>query len=324
MTTSPNVPKPPKRSGDQGRADAMRLLAEGYQLTAVARLLGVNRRTVRVWRDSPKGQVELDEARKARESRLAEGRDAARAELAPVFAAFGREVVTGHYGALEGLDYMADCDATITLGDPRPNLLAEADKAAYLGLDAEGRLDALAAAELQQAHGRLRTVHRTRPGRQLHVGSVVPGGWAGLAVDVRRMPSGRPRTAAAGMEGADLRRAREAAGMGLRELGRALGVSDGTVRRYESGEREIPEAVVRAVRTLGLGAPETPLQNRVYQGVSGASSVQESPSRGFGRSPLQGVSGAASVNCDAPTAPRRARRIDLAGLTGTDDHGGTR
>lgn len=77
MTTSPNVPKPPKRSGDQGRADAMRLLAEGYQLTAVARLLGVNRRTVRVWRDSPKGQVELDEARKARESRLAEGRDAA-------------------------------------------------------------------------------------------------------------------------------------------------------------------------------------------------------------------------------------------------------
>lgn len=201
---------------------------------------------------------------------------------------------------------------------------AEADKALYLGLDAEGRLDALAAAELQQAHGRLRTVHRTRPGRQLHVGTVLPGGWAGLAVDVRRMPSGRPRTAAAGMDGAELRRAREAAGMGLRELGRALGVSDGTVRRYESGEREIPEAVVRAVRTLGLGAPETPLQNRVYQGVSGASSVQVSPSRGFGRSPLQGVSGAASVNCDTPAAPRRARRIDLGALTGTDDHGGTR
>ena len=249
--------------------------------------------------------------------------DAARVELAPVLGAFSGEIVTGHYGALEGLDYMADCDATITLGDPRPNLLAEADKARYLSLNAEGRLDALAAAELQQAHGRLRTVHRTRPGRQLHVGTVLPGGWAGLAVDVRRMPSGRPRTAAAGMDGAELRRAREAAGMGLRELGRALGVSDGTVRRYESGEREIPEAVVRAVRTLGLGAPETPLQNRVYQGVSGASSVQVSLQGVSGAVPFQGVSGAASVNCDTPAAPRRARRIDLGALTGTDDHGDT-
>jgi len=251
--------------------------------------------------------------------------DAARTELAPVLGAFAGEIVTGHYGALEGLDYMADCDATITLGDPRPNLLAESDKAAYLGLDADGRLDALAAAELQQAHGRLRTVHRTRPGRQLHVGTVVPGGWAGLAVDVRRMPSGRPRTAAAGMDGAEMRTAREGAGMGLRELARALGVSDKAVRRYESGEREIPEAVVRAVRALGLGAAETPLQIYPYQGVSAASSVQVSPSRGFGRTPLQGVSAAPSVN----SAPRKARRIDLGALTapaartGTDD-GGTR
>lgn len=262
--------------------------------------------------------------------------DAARGELAAALGAFAGEIVTGHYGALEGLDFMADCDATITLGDPRPNLLAEADKAAFLGLDADGRLDALAAAELQQAHGRLRTVHRTRPGRQLHVGTVVPAGWPGLAVDVRRMPSGRPRTAAAGMDGAEMRRAREAAEMGVRELARALGVSDGTVRRYESGEREIPEVVVRAVRALGPGAPETPLQNRLYQGVSGASSVQGAPSRGFGRSPLQGVSGAVSVNSDAPTA-RKARRIDLRAIvseasatataltarTGTDE-GGTR
>jgi transposase len=75
--TSQKLPKSPKRGGPVARSDAMRLLAEGYQVGAVARMLGVDRRTVRDWRDSPTGQAELDKARKAREAQLAEGRDAA-------------------------------------------------------------------------------------------------------------------------------------------------------------------------------------------------------------------------------------------------------
>jgi transposase len=55
----------------------MRMLAEGYQVGAVARSLGVDRRTIRDWRDSPEGQRLLDAARKAREAQLVEGRDAA-------------------------------------------------------------------------------------------------------------------------------------------------------------------------------------------------------------------------------------------------------
>ena len=269
----------------------------------------------------------------AKESRVTRRTlDQVRALLTPVLGAFGGQLVTGHYGALEGLDHMADCDATVTLGDPRPNLGDEQIKAEYLGLNVDGRLDALAAAELQQAHGRLRTIHRTRPGRQLHVGGVVPWGWRD--VEVRRFPLGRPRTPEGTMTGAGLRAAREAAQMGVRELARALGVSDGTVRRYEANERAIPDDVATAVRALVPSAPETPSKYISYLGVSGAVSVNCDAKGVSGAPSLQGVSGAVSVNCDATppdddgsggggTPPRRARRIDLASiLARTHDTGG--
>lgn len=246
-----------------------------------------------------------------------------RRAVGPVLAAWRGEILTGHYGALEGLDHFAGCDATITLMDPRPNLGDEELRATYLGLDIDGRLDALAAAELQQAHGRLRTIHRTRPGRQLHVGAVVPAGWPGLPVEVRRMPQGRPRTVAAGLSGAELRAARESAGMSLRELARALGTNDKTVRRYESDERAIPEDVVRAVRALVPSAAETPCKYIPLQGVSAASSVQCPATGGFGRTkgrdPLQGVSAAPSPDDDGSGGGRprrRARCLDLRVILG--------
>jgi len=78
VTTSQNLSKSPRRRGGAvARADAMRLLAEGYKVIAVAREVGVDRRTVREWRDSPEGQRLLDEARKTREALQAEGREAA-------------------------------------------------------------------------------------------------------------------------------------------------------------------------------------------------------------------------------------------------------
>jgi len=74
---SPQKPSKPRKVGPMAKADAMRMLAEGFQLSAVARELGLDRGTVRDWRDSPEGQRLLDAARKTREAELAEGRDAA-------------------------------------------------------------------------------------------------------------------------------------------------------------------------------------------------------------------------------------------------------
>lgn len=249
--------------------------------------------------DAPETAVLVKEAKVSRKAL-----ERACAQIRPVLEAWPGELLTGHYQATRGLDHLADCDATVTLGDPRPNLGDEFDKALYLGLDAQGRLDALAAAELQQAHGRLRTVHRTRPGRQLHVGAVLPAGWEGLEVDVRAVPTGRPSTVAA-MDGSTLAGLREASGMGLREFAKALGVSHPTVLRYESGERAIPADVARAATELGSSGTETPIREILDRGFGTTIRQPGAPSR---KAPATGVSVPASATgVSVPPSARRAQ-----------------
>jgi hypothetical protein len=236
--------------------------------------------------------------------------DDARARLAPVLEPLaGLHVGSGHFFALEGLDFMADFDATVTLTDPRPNLGVERDKAEYLGLDIDGRLDELAAAELQQAHGRLRTIHRSRPGWQLHVGAVAPAGWAGLDVEILRMPRGRPRTEA-GMSAEDFAGARERMGLTVREYARTLGLSHQTVMRWERGEGAVRPDVAAGVRALVGGGPETAVQITLIKGVSGPANVQWSAQGVSGPHDAQGVSG--PLPPTRKDAPCRNDRLTLS------------
>lgn len=62
----------PHRGGPEAQAEAMKLLAEGWQLASVARQLKVRRGTVRDWRDSPAGQRLLAAARAERSAALLE------------------------------------------------------------------------------------------------------------------------------------------------------------------------------------------------------------------------------------------------------------
>jgi hypothetical protein len=110
-------------------------------------------------------------------------------------------VHVAHYGAMRGLDGWKDLDALATLGDPRPNLSMAEREADFGGVDAASRVDALARAELEQAHGRLRTIHRTKPGKACHVGEVMPGGsgWAPGKVEIVEV-TGRPSRVPVGPE----------------------------------------------------------------------------------------------------------------------------
>jgi hypothetical protein len=175
----------------------------------------------------------------------AEDVEQARATFGPVLQTWSGEILFGHYGAVRGLNTMADVDALITLGDPWPNVGDARNDAAFLGLGGawEARLEAMCRAELEQAHGRIRAVHRTRPGRALHVGTVLPSGygWTGGGVEFRSM-SPASLHVAADLSPAQFASLVEAVG-GVCEAARRLGCSRKSVARYCSGSRPVPRAI---------------------------------------------------------------------------------
>ena len=67
--------------GKDCRARAMRLLAEGFNVSAVAEQVGVNRNTVMAWRASEGGKAELEAARAAQAEVYRDTVAEARAEL---------------------------------------------------------------------------------------------------------------------------------------------------------------------------------------------------------------------------------------------------
>jgi len=153
-----------------------------------------------------------------------------------------------HYGAVRGLDRWKDFDGVATIGDPRPNLDAVARELGGGGAEVETRYeraDAHARSELEQAHGRLRTVHRTRPGRALHVGALLPLGWP-ADVEFRKPTEGRMRRPATpGL--VDL----IAEAGGQRAAARACGRSVSTVNAWARGDGRPQAEDVDALRRAG-------------------------------------------------------------------------
>lgn len=164
----------------------------------------------------------------------------------------GRVLLLGHYQALRGLNLMADADALVTLGDPWPNLGDVRHACAVLGIDEwEERFEAMARAELEQAHGRLRTVHRARPGRACHLGTLLPSGasWHPSAVDVRVSRGGRPKGKSA-LAPDEVRALRAQTGWSRARLAVELGCSPETVKAYEEGTRPVNAALADLLRQV--------------------------------------------------------------------------
>lgn len=193
-----------------------------------------------------------------------------------------------HYGAVRGLDRWKDFDGVATIGDPRPNLDAVSRELGGGGAEVESRYDradAHARSELEQAHGRLRTVHRTRPGFALHLGALLPGSWRD-PIEYRRPTAGRMRRPVTpGLAGLV-----EAAG-GQRAASRAVGRSLSSVQRWLRGEGRPEAADVEALRRAGT-------ERRLSEDVSG------DPERSLGS--LKGLPGQSVSNDSMSIEPEAA------------------
>jgi hypothetical protein len=175
--------------------------------------------------------------------------------LAPILARLPAPPVVAHYGAIRGLDHWRGLDQLATIGDPWPPLGEVQLECDLLELSGgwELRAEAYARAELEQAHGRLRTIHRTAPARALHVGLVLPGRWeaAQPPVELREPAEGRPKTVAA-MDVAELGDVIARHG-GRRALAKAVGVNESTLGGYLRGLRGVPPALAITLRELAPG-----------------------------------------------------------------------
>ncbi len=170
----------------------------------------------------------------------------ARKILGPIVRRFNGEIFLGHYGAVRGLNNMMDVDCLVTLGDPWPNLGAVQNEVAFLQLEKawSARLEAQCRAELEQAHGRLRAVHRAREGMAIHVGKTIPGGtgWQKGEIKVVELKKGRPKNDHE-MSREEFKKIVDDLG-GARATARVLGCSHTSVRRFVSGERAVPKTII--------------------------------------------------------------------------------
>lgn len=157
----------------------------------------------------------------------------------------GRRLLVAHFGDVRGRNEFdgvswKDLDVVITIGDPWPDIGQIEAENRLLGLspeDSQSRLRELVAAELAQAHGRLRAPRQTKPTAAIHVGSIVPAGWHSSNTSVEQPQPGR-RTNVTAMTKAELLVLIGLAGS-RRALAAAVGVSESTVRKYLQG-RPIP------------------------------------------------------------------------------------
>lgn len=159
------------------------------------------------------------------------------------------------FGAIRGLDHMKDLDGVITLGDAWPNMDEVRADAELLGFDEEwvtAQLEMRARDELEQAHGRLRTVYRTKGGRSLHVGHVCPGGtgWSSVVDVVRITVTSGPIRRNSAMDVPALQKAIETiqTKLGLATKSEAMaraaklgGRSIRTIQRWLAGESPVTE-----------------------------------------------------------------------------------
>jgi len=167
----------------------------------------------------------------------------------------GVTLVVGHYGNARGLDAWSDCDALVSLGDPRPNVGASRAVTAALGIagNASEVYARATAAEVSQVSGRLRAPWRTAAATHVHVGMTAPASWDRRA-EVIDLPRG-VRLGADAAVVSDAVRVYGSARLGAA----ATGVSRRTAEDHTAGAR----------KHLAASVLPTPQSNPVYTSKMG-------------------------------------------------------
>lgn len=254
-------------------------------------------------------------------------------ELAALVAA-GVELRPGHYGAQRGLDTWADVDVLATVGDPWANLGASTIEAAVLGIKAEEWTLETARAELVQAWGRARPVHRSSSCVIVHLGALALAPstdwapqWSGVKQEWPQR--GRPPTVLSLSDPVTWAEERARLGLSRRDHARALGMSWTTYRRkapkgtIEEGLRGTENNQETSENWVGHNPPEA-----VFSGVAGNPALSSlipdygpPDSCGFVTSPpstdpLSALvpSGMCIAPLDGPPEPVSARRSTPGGL----------
>ena len=164
------------------------------------------------------------------------------ADLVKQWEAEGRKLDVAHYGGLRGLNRWLDFDGLATIGDPWPPIREYIERAAELGVAPDLYLRHHAAAELAQAHGRLRNPSRKTPAHHFHIGTVAPLGWTSSTCTVVTVPLGRPETAKTVATG-DLAKLVDTVG-GVVKAAKIIGCTRQTLHRYLRGDRAAPTEVI--------------------------------------------------------------------------------
>ena len=204
------------------------------------------------------------------------------------------KLVLAHYGGIRGRNEVDGVDwehfdAIVTFADPLRNLGETRREAEVLGLDgtqSERRWHFLAAAELGQAHGRLRAPRRSSPGFCLHLGRITPAGWHRDNASLDAAPVGRPVGLAA-MTLKELQDRIDQHGS-ARALARASGISPSTISLAKKG-RPISAKVADMLRRAPLGSAATSCRR-------GGGDVDETPIREESSPALLTVASTPSTN----------------------------
>lgn len=153
----------------------------------------------------------------------------------------GVEFKIGWYGAHRGLDDWANCRVLATVGDPFPNVGDVRAEAQFLQRDERAHAYMKCMAEIVQASGRARPIHRTDQVVMVHYGKSKPSLWLApqwASAEQVNVRTGRPRQKLnGGTTDEELVRLKKA-GMSVREIARKIGAAPTTVHRRMGKARD--------------------------------------------------------------------------------------